>query len=215
MRSAACSDCVRRRVACRRASWAAWSQTTTQTASQRATRPPSISRIASSTTTGAVELATRRLDGLPHAGVEDALRGRLQRGPVGHTRCRPTGAGRSSRRRPADAAPKRAAMACGFGRPRGVQRVHQAVRVDVVGAVLLGQQLADRALAAGDIAGQSQKKSHDRAVCYIHTRARCTSSPPPTTPSSSSRRARLRSCARPGKIVAATIRALEEKAAAR
>ena len=58
MRSAACSA-ERLRDACRRCIWAARSHTTTQTASQRAARPASISRIASSTTTGARVCARR------------------------------------------------------------------------------------------------------------------------------------------------------------
>src|SRR5919198_1553913 len=45
-----------------------------------------------------------------------------------------------------------------LGRLRRVQGVHQAVGIDVLGAITLRQNLANGALAAGNIAGQSEQK---------------------------------------------------------
>src|SRR5437660_697024 len=57
-----------------------------------------------------------------------------------------------------------------LGRPGRVERVHQPVGVDIFGAESLSKQLADRALAAGDIARQSEKKNHVGGFCYTFTR---------------------------------------------
>src|SRR5262249_54780481 len=53
-----------------------------------------------------------------------------------------------------------------LGRARGIQAMHDPVRVDVLGAVALLEQVADAALAASDVAGQAKKEGHTRAVCY-------------------------------------------------
>ncbi len=101
---------------------------------------------------------------------------------------------------------------CGsFRRARRVQRVHQAVGVDVVGAEALGEQLTDRALAAGDIARQSEKKYHFSAFCYTYTRSMHLKPTADNTIVLKSPR-EIAIMREAGKIVAQTIRALEEQA---
>ena len=156
MRSVACSGLKCRDWPCRRSIWRSGRQTTTQTASQRGTSPPSISRIASRTTTGAGELDRGATSiALAHARVEDALRARCSAAGSASTtspRRRRSMVPSSLQQVAAEARGDRP----GFRRTGGVQRVDEAVGVDVVGAVTLGQQLADGALAAGDIAGESK-----------------------------------------------------------
>ena len=111
-----------------------------------------------------------------------------------------------------------------LGRVRRVQAMDQAIRVDVVGPVALGEQLANRALAARDVAGQPQEKRHLSSQTTPLTSPRCTggllysSRGPmhlkPTTDNTivlkSAREIAIMREA--GKIVAATIRSLEDRA---
>lgn len=115
-----------------------------------------------------------------------------------------------------------------LGRTRRVQTVHQAIRVDVVGPVSVFEQPTNRALAARDIARESKQKGYSccqtAPLREVLTRASVIHSPvytvtramhlKPTTDNTivlkSPREIAIMREA--GKIVVATIRAVEERA---
>src|SRR5260370_15340654 len=90
--------------------------------------------------------------------------------------------------------------------------MHHLVRVDVVGAIALDEQSADCALAAGDVPRQSEKEGHASAFCYTYTRPMHLRPTADNTIVLKSPR-EIAIMREAGRVVAETIRALEDQAA--